>query len=95
MKIYWNNWFLIENSKTFQNKSALGEISWRRRLRYQQFVFAFYVGKLEGHEHAFPPSISNQIGTSQIPVKKSIILKGHNDILTHPGARLKAKYWIL
>ena len=41
-----------------------------------------YVGKLGGHEHASHPSISNQIGTNQIPMIKSIILKGQNMVLT-------------
>ena len=42
-----------------------------------------YVGKFGGHEHASHPSISNQIGTSRIPILKSIILKGQNWILTY------------
>lgn len=57
------------------------------------WFFAFYVGKLEGHERAFPPSISNWIGTSRIPVKKNIVLKGQNDVLTYTGVRIRGKYW--
>ena len=42
-----------------------------------------YVGLYLGYEHASHPSISNQIGTNRIPVKKSIFLKGQNWILTY------------
>ena len=41
-----------------------------------------YVGLYFGHEHASDPSISKNIGTSRIPVQKSIILKGQNRVLT-------------
>ena len=54
----------------------------------------FQVGKLEGHERACRRSISNQIGTSRIPVKKSIVLNGQSDVLSYPGVGLRAKYWI-
>ena len=43
-----------------------------------------YVGKFRGHEHACRRSISYQIGTSRIPMIKSIILKGQNMVLTYP-----------
>ena len=51
-----------------------------------------YVGKYFGHEHASHPSISNQIGTSRIPILKSIILKGQNMVLTYPRGELWRKY---
>ena len=51
-----------------------------------------YVGLYSGHEHASHPSISNQIGTSRIPILKSIILKGQNDILTYYRIGIRAKY---
>ena len=54
--------------------------------------FVLYVRKLEGHEHACRRSISNQNGTSRIPVKKSIVLKGQNDVLSYPGVRIRGKY---
>ena len=50
-----------------------------------------YVGVFGGHEHARRPSISNQIGTNRIPMKKSIILKGQKYVLTNPGVRSRAK----
>ena len=43
-----------------------------------------YVGKFGGHEHACRPSISNQIGTNQIPMIKSIIFNYQNMVLTYP-----------
>ena len=51
-----------------------------------------YVGNFGGHEHACHPSISNQIGTSRIPMIKSIILKGQNRVLSYPGVGLRGKY---
>ena len=51
-----------------------------------------YVQKFEGHEHACRRSISNQIGTSRIPMIKSIILKGQNMVLTYPRGGLRGKY---
>ena len=51
-----------------------------------------YVGLFLGHEHASHPSISNQIGTSRIPILKSIILKGQNMVLTYPRGGLRGKY---
>ena len=50
------------------------------------------VRKLKGHEHACRRFISNQIGTNRIHVKKSIIVKGQNDVLTYQGVGLSAKY---
>ena len=47
-----------------------------------------YVGKYFGHEHASHPSISNDIGTSRIPILKSVILKGQNMVLTYPRVGL-------
>ena len=50
------------------------------------------LGMFGGHEHACRPSVSNQIGTSRIPMIKSIILKGQNQILTYPRVGIRAKY---
>ena len=50
------------------------------------------VGKFRGHEHACRRSISYQIGTSRIPMIKSIILKGQNQVLTYPGVGLSRGY---
>ena len=74
-----------------KRKMVLGEIWKFSRLRYQQ-ICSFYVGVFGGHEHACRPSISNQIGTNRIPMIKSIILKGQNQVLTYPGVGLRAKY---
>ena len=52
-----------------------------------------YVGLFLGHEHASHPSISNQIGTSRIPMIKPIILNGQNQVLTYPRVGLSKKYW--
>ena len=52
----------------------------------------FYVRKLEGHERACRRSISNQNGTSRIPVKKSIVLMGQKHVLSYPGVGLRANY---
>ena len=41
-----------------------------------------YVGLYFGHEHASDPSKSNDIGTSRIPVQKSIDLSCQNRVLT-------------
>ena len=49
---------------------------------------------MDGHGRACRQSISNQIGTSRIPVNKSIVLKGQKGVLTHPGVGLRVKYWI-
>ena len=51
-----------------------------------------YVGKYFGHEWASNPSISNDIGTSRIPILKSIIFKGQNMVLTYPRGGLRRKY---
>ena len=51
-----------------------------------------YVGLYFGHEHASDPSISNQIGTSRIPMIKSIILNSPNKVLTYPRVGIRAKY---
>ena len=46
------------------------------------FVYDFF--KLEGHNQASNQSISNDIDTSCIPMKKSTILEGQSMILSHP-----------
>ena len=51
-----------------------------------------YVGLYLGHEHASHPSISNDIGTSRIPILKSIIVKGQNMVLTYYRVALSRKY---
>ena len=51
-----------------------------------------YVGKFRGHEHACRRSISYQIGTSRIPMIKSIILSYQNMVLTYPRVGIRAKY---
>ena len=64
----------------------------KMRGRCQTSRLQLVATKLEGHERAFPPPIPNQIGTSRIPVKKTIVLKGQNDVLTYPGVRIRGKY---
>ena len=62
-----------------------------RTLRTHRKLLFFFVGKLEGHERTCRRSISNHIGTSRIPVKKSIVLNGQNDVLGYPGVRIRGK----
>ena len=50
-----------------------------------------YVGKFRGYEHAFPPSISNQIGTSRIPMNKSIVVEGSKLCFNLSGSTFKSE----
>ena len=51
-----------------------------------------YVGLYFGHEHASDPSKSNDIGTSRIPVQKSIDLSCQNRVLTYSRVGLSRTY---
>ena len=55
---------------------------WIIMIQHGESTGQSYVGLYFGHEHASDPSKSNEIGTSRIPVQKSIDLNGQNMVLT-------------